>query len=244
MLGPIVHGVVSTVVAMAIVGTGAFFERVETSRTMAQLSVYKMAFESPSQRVEPERRYDGYMRVLDGEWRDMTLVLGTDRGTVEAPRFSRAGAPANVALHVDAGRPFRIMVADDEDVLRERPAGELATVTVEGRMLARGGALLGAALSRGPAGDLTGRLALVALLALAALGAAGLGMGAARSLGPAAPAWQRIGAALLGPAGLVVGGLGVAPWLGAAGAALAALVVSCVAVAVLSKAGEIRKLVE
>ncbi len=241
LLGPLAYAVLTTVLCMAFVATGAYYRRVEDRRPMSEVRVYAAAFETASQRAEPERLHDGYVRVEGGEMRDVGLHFGTDQGTIRSPRFLYRGEPADIALHVRGGEPFRFLVPRD-GVLTTASLDEVRHVVVEGEMLPRGGALLGAALARGTGGDVGPRLGLGALLVLLAVGAGAFGLGAGRSLGAGAPPWARVAVALLPAAGLALAATGLVPWLSAAGGLAAASLASATAVALLIKSGEARKL--
>jgi hypothetical protein len=233
--------VLTTVLCAAFVATGSYYRRIEDGRSLANVRVYAAPFETASQRLEPERLHDGYVRIAEGEMRDHGIHFATDQGIVRTPRFRHHGEPADVALHLRDGVPVRILVPVD-GVLEETDLGEVRNVEVRGQMLPRGGGLLASALSRGTGGDVAPRLALGALLVLLAVCAAAWGLGAARSLRVGAPPWARIAVSLLPAAGLAIAATGLVPWLDPVGGIVAAAAAVVTAGALLVKCGEARRL--
>lgn len=242
MLGVVVHVLVVTLVGMAIVGTGAFSRRVETERRLDEVVWVDSAFETASQRLEADRRWTGYVRILDGALQGEGRELGTERGMIVGPTFAeRDGSPADFGARVSHGHINHFLRTDADGALADVPLAGLSDVRVSGRMLPRGGALVVAALTRA-GGDLTARLGLAALVLLAALAAAAWGIGI-RLLLPKelSESSARIGAGL--PAlGLVFGATGLAPWLGALGTLAVTAAVVVALLGVLSKTRELGKL--
>ena len=165
--------------AAAVVATGALFEPVDTTRPLAGLLVYRGGFETPSQRLEPERRHRGYMRVRDGKMVDVPLRVGDWQGTFQSARFEVDGAPADFALHLDErGRPIRLLLPGEQGALQEAPLSRLQGIVVRGRHLPDGPGLLAEVAARSVAPDAARLLLWVALFAwLAACGGVfGLGL--------------------------------------------------------------------
>lgn len=242
LLDPFAYAVVATLLGAAFVATGAFYTRVEIERPLDDLAIYAIPFETPSQRAEENRLHTGFMRVIDGQMRDLSLELGTERGMVESPRFEIDGRPANMALHVKDGKVFRFLLPGDQGALSEVPRTELARAVVIGRMLPQGGDLFGAALTRGT-GDIGSRLALAALLALAAVAAAAWGYAAARSIPKAsAKRGPRIAIALLPAAGIALAATPAIGWVAAGGLIAAGLLAIVASIALAARATEAAKL--
>jgi AGCS family alanine or glycine:cation symporter len=241
LLGPLAFAVVTTLAILAVVATGTFFRRVHDSRPFADIRVLTVAFETASQRIEPERMHGhsgpAYMRIVDGEARDLSLVVATERGTIVDPKYTFRGRPADVALRLRDGRAVGLL-RPKEGTLSESPLSELRDLRVEGEMLPRGARLYGVALDR--AGTLASRLAFAALLVLCAVGAAAWGMGLGRSLPTGVPAWAPRVVAVVPAAGLALAATGAAPWLPAVGGLAAALVAAVSAVLLMAKAREAR----
>ena len=237
MAGPLVYAVVTTVLCMAFVATGAYWQRVEDRRPVSEVRVYTVAFETASQRAEEDRLYSGYLRIDGGELRDIGPLAGTAQGMIEDPRWLYEGEPANIALHLEDGKPFR-MLRFERGALHEVPASEIADVQVEGEMLPRGGGILASALTRGTDGEIAPRLALGALILLLAVGAGMWGIGAARSLRPGTPVWAATVVAVLPAAGLAAAGAGLGDWLGPIGGLLAAAAATVAAIALLWKSAQ------
>jgi len=241
MLGPLAYAVVTTALCVSFAATGAYYRRVEDSRPLAETKVYRVAFESASQRIEVERLYSGYMRVVDGEARDVGPIVATERGMVRAPRFEDGGEPADVALLFERGRLVRLL-RNRNGVLREEPLESADRVDVVGTMLPRGGALLSRAAARGAGGTFGSRLLLGALLILAAAGAAAWSFSIAASLGPRAAPWARVAVGLLPSAGLGLAATSAAPWLHSAGLIVAAVTAAVVALVLVARAGQAARL--
>jgi len=150
---PLVAALVTTLLGMGIVATGAFYRPLPDQRPLRELSAWTTPFESPGERAEGEGRYTGYMRVVGGAARDLDVDLATDRGMVEGPvRWFLRGVPADLALQVEDGQPVAMLRrAPKTNALGRVPTSELDAVDVEGRMLPRGPGLVLAAL-----GDATG----------------------------------------------------------------------------------------
>ena len=242
MLGVLGHVLCVTLVGMAIIGTGAFSRRIETERRLDELVFVDSAFETASQRLEDDRRWTGYVRVLDGVLQGEGRELATERGMIVGPTFAeRDGSPADFAARVSHGRINHFLRTDADGALSDIALTEMSDVHVSGRMLPRGGALVVAALTRG-GGELGARVGLAALVLLAALAAAAWGLGI-RLLLPKelSESAARVGAGL--PAlGLVLGATGLAPWLGALGSVAVTAVAIVALLGVLSKARELGKL--
>lgn len=230
--GPLFAALMTTLVGAAVLATGAFYRPVPDARSLSELTAWSEAFETASQRAETERRHEGFLRIIEGEARDLDVDLATERGLVEEPHFTVAGAPADVAVQVVGGRPTLPLTPSGAlGVLEKAPVSMLDEVTVEGRMLPRGAGLVLAAVARGTEGGGMPRLLVVALAWLVAVAAAALGHGLAatlRDVGP--PLVARLAPAL--PVLALPTALAAPRWLGAASVAAAAVLAVVAAVAI------------
>jgi len=241
MLPILVHVLVGTLVIMAIGGTNAYARPVQSARSLASVRFYDSAFETVSQRMEPERIWHGFIRVIDGVAQATPLQLGTERGMVEEPRFEEAdGTPGNFAIRVEDGRIARILRPDRDGALSDVDIGQVPAIVVRGRMLPVGGALLAAAMTRG-GGELGSRAALAALMLLAALGAAAMGLGLARMFRARVTENGARAISALPAIGLVLGVTSFGPTLALIGAVVAAVITTVVALGLLLKARELSK---
>jgi AGCS family alanine or glycine:cation symporter len=231
LLGPLLYALVTTLLVMAFVGSGAFFRRVQTERPFRDIAVYEVGFETRSQRDEPERLHSGYLRIVDGEARDITLEFATERAMIDTPRFEFRGRPADVALHLEAGRPQR-MLRPRDGTLTEVSLTEVNDLVISGEMIPRGGPMVVAAMERGSGGDLAARLAFIAVLLLLAVGTGAFGVALSRSLPRGAPKWSTIAIGLLPSAGVALAAAAVVPELAAIGGIAAALSATIAALAV------------
>ena len=241
MLASLAHVVLTTLIGLAIIATGAFSRRTDTERALAEVTLVTEGFETTSQRIEPDRAWDGMLRVIDGEPRATPLHLATERGMIAEPRFVEAdGSPADFLVDVDEGHIRRMLRPDRDGSLAPVDLDEATRVRVRGRMLPRGGALLTATTQRG-GGELLSRLALGALWVLAVLAVVASGLAVSRTLSSRLPEQvARFGAAL--PSlGVLLAASGAAPWLGAVGAIAAGILAVVVALVLAVKANEMRK---
>ncbi|AKF08232.1 alanine:cation symporter family protein [Sandaracinus amylolyticus] len=236
LFGPLLHVVLATVLACAFVATGAFHRRVEGSRALDEITFWRSGFDTVSQRRETDRTFSGTLRVLDGGVLARPLELATERGMIVDPRYvGEDGQPGDFALRVTDGRITALLEPDGEGTLRQVDLARTSRIRVEGAMLPRGGTLVASAMMRG-GGDIASRIALTALLLLAALGAAGWGVAAARSV----PRALAIPAAFLPALGLLLAATGVAPWLATVGSIAGAVLGLVAAIGLLAKLRELR----
>jgi AGCS family alanine or glycine:cation symporter len=243
IFGTLAHVCVVTLVGMAIVGTGAFSRRVEGERRLSEVRWVDSAYETVSQRMEHERDWTGYLRVVDGEMSGDPRPVGIERSMVGTPLFEELdGTPADFALHVTDGEIGRLLRRDADGALDMAPEGEADRILVVGSMLPRGGALLLAAVHRG-GGELAERLLLAALVVLCALLVAAWGLAARSAL--TADLGEGPGRAGLGLAalGLVLGASGIAPFLGPIAAIAGALLAIAAILGLLGKLRELSVLV-
>jgi len=241
MLPVLAHVLIGTLVVLAIGGTNAYARPVQSTRSLAVVGFYDSAFETVSQRMEPERIWHGFIRVIDGVAQATPLQLGTERGMVEEPRFEEAdGTPGNFAIRVEDGRIARILRPDRDGALSDVDIGQVPAIVVRGRMLPVGGALLAAAMTRG-GGELGSRVALAALMLLAALGAAAMGLGLARMFRARVTENGARAISALPAIGLVLGVTSFGPTLALIGAVVAAVITTVVALGLLLKARELSK---
>ncbi|UJR79167.1 alanine:cation symporter family protein [Sandaracinus amylolyticus] len=236
LFGPLIHVVLATMLACAFVATGAFHRRVEGSRALDEITFWRSGFDTVSQRRETDRTFTGTLRVIDGGVLARPLELATERGMITDPRYvGEDGQPGDFALRITDGRITALLVPDDDGTLRQVELARTSRIRVEGTMLPRGGTLVASAMMRG-GGDVASRIALTALLLLAALGAAGWGVAAARSV----PRALAVPAAFLPALGLLLAATGVAPWLAPVGSIVGALLGLVAAIGVVAKVRELR----
>lgn len=241
MLPVLAHVAIATLVGLAIGATSAYARPVESARNLNELRFYDSSFETVSQRMEPERIWHGFIRVLDGVAQATPLELGTERGMVQEPRFEEAdGTPGNFAIQIEDGRVARILRPDRDAALTDAPLSDVSAIVVRGRMLPTRGALFAAAMIRG-GGDLGGRGALAALMLLAALGAAAMGLGLARMFRARVTENGARAISALPALGLVLGATSLGPTLAVIGSIAAAAMLTVVAIAVVWKARELAK---
>lgn len=234
LFGPLIHVVLATLIALAFVSTGAFHRRVEGERGLGEVTFWTSGFETVSQRREADRTFTGVLRIIDGQARARPLELATERGMIVEPRFvSTDGSPGDFALQVRDGRIRSLLLPDDDGTLSEAPIARVAQLRVEGRMLPRGGHLVVAATARA-GGEAASRIALTALLLLAAIGAAGWGVATSRSV----PRALAVPAAFLPALGLLLASTGAAPWLAPLGGVSAGLLAIVAAIGIAAKARE------
>src|SRR5690606_6633107 len=120
---------------------------------------------------------------------------------------------------------------------RRQPLSAVDDITVRGRMLPTGAGLLAQGFEQG-GGPVLARIGLVALLLLAALGAAAFGIGVARTLRAKIPAKHARWTAVIPALGMAVAALGIVPRFGVFGAAIAALLTIVSSLALLARSGE------
>lgn len=243
VLATLGHVVVVTLVGMAIVGSGAFSRRVDTERSLSEVQWVDTDYETVSQRIERERRWTGYIRVVEGEMQGDPRPVGIERSMVVEPRFAEPdGTPADFAVHITEGRIGRLLELDEDGALDMAPPGEADRLLVTGSMLPRGAALLLAAVRRA-GGDLAGELLLAAMVLLSALlvtawgSAARVMLAADLGEGPG-----RVGV-LLAALGLVLGASGIAPFLTPVAGIVGGLLAVAGILAILAKLRELSVLV-
>lgn len=243
LLGPLVYGVLTTVVGLSLVATNAFARPVEGSRPIRDLTFYTVDFDTVSQRQETDRLMDGIFRPTDGDTGVVEVHAGTERGMVLAPRFTDMGEPANIALRIVEGRATEVQRPGPMDGLEAQPESALDDIAITGRMLPRGASLVAAATQRG-GGDVMRRVALAALLLLAALGLMAWGGAIALVLRTRLPANVARFAAVLPAAGLGVSAAGLIPGLSDIGLLIAALLTIITSVVLIVRARDVQKLLE
>jgi AGCS family alanine or glycine:cation symporter len=247
LLSTLGHVVVASAVGLSLLATGAYSRRIEGERSLSETTFVDAAFDTASQRLEDERQWTGYLRVVDGRAQAEPLEGATERGMIDDTHFvGPDGEPGDFALRVRNGRAVLMLVPDDAGALARAEPAQMDRVQVTGRMLPRGGALVAGSMAR-IGGDLTVRLALAVLLVLCAVGAAALGLALGRAFASRVgvqgaravsvlPALALAVAALLGQGGPTDPSLST---LGLLGAGIVALVV---ALAVLAKSVEVARL--
>ncbi len=238
LLGPFLYAIIATLLVMAFVGSGGYYHRADTSRPFSEIRVYGSPFTSQAERDDPGRLHTGYLRIVDGTARDLDLYFATDRGMVRDARFEFRGNPADVALHFTDGRIERMLRPRDGTLVEVDIDRELGDLVIKGRMLPEGGGLLASSFSRGSGADLAGRLALVALLLLLAVGAAAFGLALGRGLPAGAPTWAAPALSLLPAAGIAVAGAAIVPSFGLIGGLAAGLSSAAAAIAIAARARE------
>lgn len=245
LFGTLFHTLVATVVGVALVATGAYSRRVDGERSLREVSFVEAPFETASQRLDPARRWTGYLRVIEGRPQAAPLDAATERGMIRELRYVDAdGSPSDFALRIERGRPTGWLRPDEVGALQRADARDMSEIRVEGAMLPRGASLLASALTRA-GGEPLAAIALGVLLLLAACGAAAFGVGIERSfvarLGEKA---ARV-AALVPPLTLLAGALlagGPAVDALALGLFAAAFTTIAVALGLLAKASEASRL--
>ncbi len=245
ILGTFITVVVATLLVMVGVGTGALGERSEQRRALLDdVRIHRLPAESASQRAEEERLYRGMERIAEGASRNPTLSVATARGMVREPRFVRMQGgeetPADFAMRVDGGRPDRVMLPGRFGALHEADPSVLREIYVEGEMVPDGPTLVDTSLEK--AHDFTPRLALAALLALAAAGFAVWGTGAARTLSPKLPSGLSIAVSALPAIGAGLVAFGLVPWLAPLGGLAVGASVGLTALVLLARSAEVAKL--
>jgi len=246
LLGPLAYGVLATFLGLAFVATGSFHRAVEGERPLREVTAYHVDFDTVSQRLEGgERLFTGFYRVAEGNTGVVATHFGTERGMIRAPRFLDRGEPAELMLRYRAGKVVELQrkSADSLNAFRRQPLSALDEITIEGRMLPRGGTLLAESMTRG-AGPIMARVGLAALLLLAALGAAAWGLGIARTLRSKLPEKVARFAALIPALGVAVAApnmpkRGITP-----SAAIAALLTIVTSLALIARAAEARRITE
>jgi AGCS family alanine or glycine:cation symporter len=237
MIPPLLHVVLATLLGLSFLATGAFHRRVESSRPLSEVTLWRTAFETPSQRDEIDRRWSGTLRVRDGAPLARPLELATERGMITHPRFVQDGsAAADFAVQVRDGRITTLLLPGEHGTLEQAPLSTLSRFEVQGRMLPRGGRLLASSMERA-GGDAAARIALTALLLLASIGAAGWGVATSRTIrGPLS-----VPAAFLPAVGILLAATGVAPWLGPVGAISAGVLSTIAALGIAWSARELSR---
>ena len=235
LLGPLFYGILTTVIGLSLVATNAFSQPVEDTRALGELTFYNVDFDTVSQRREEDRLFRGFIRVENGTTGVIETHIGAERGMVRSPVFEDAGRPGNFALHVTGGRIDSLQKPGALGALELRPFSEIDRITVRGEMLPAGGRLLAASMTRG-GGTITSRVALAALLLLAALGAAAWGLGVQKTLAARIPRKIARAAAILPALGLGVAASGVVPGLGMFGAIVAGVLAAVSAIALIVRA--------
>jgi len=230
LLGALAYGLLTTVLGLSLVATNAFARPVEGERAIRDVTFYRAGFETVSQRTEETRLYRGIIRVQEGETGVVEIHVGTERGMILAPRFEHDGEPADVLLRVDEGRVIEIQRPGAMGALQVAPDAMYDELRVTGRMLPTDGGLLAESFTRG-GGSITSRIALAALLLLAALGAVGWGWGVRKTLAAKVPDPVARFAAVIPALGLALAASGLVPrfdlW-GVIAAGLLAIVTSVV----------------
>jgi hypothetical protein len=224
------------------VATGAFSRRVEDERSLHEARFFDAPFETVSQRLEPERAWTGYVRVIDGRPQADPLEAATDRGMIDDTHFTNAdGTPGDFAFRVSRGEVILMLTPDDHGSLQRQPPERLDDVRVTGNMLPRGGRLLSASMAR-IGGDIPARLALAILLVLAAVGAAAMGLALGRTFEPRVGAQAARALGVVPAIGLAVAASGAVPGLDLLGLGAAGVVAVIASAGILAKSVEISRL--
>ncbi|MCS6856606.1 MAG: alanine:cation symporter family protein [Sandaracinaceae bacterium] len=169
-----------TVLGLAFIGTGAFSQRSQGERGLAEVLFLDAPFESASQRREAERLWTGYLRIQEGRARARPLHIATERGMIDAPEFVDAsGNPADFAARIEKGLVRALLVPDAQGTLSPIAAERIAQFRVRGKMLLRGGALVTNTLQR-IASDLSLRLGIAAAIVLSSIACAAWGLALGR----------------------------------------------------------------
>ncbi|MBX3273589.1 MAG: hypothetical protein KF729_25215 [Sandaracinaceae bacterium] len=241
MLGALGYGALTAVLGLALVATNAFIRPTETTRALADVTFYTAPFETVSQRREQSRRFRGIIRVTEGTTGVVTIHPGVERSMILTPTFEENGEPADVMLRVDGGRVVEVQRPGTLGALETAGPEALRSVRVRGRTTPRGGLLLAEAIAHG-GGSITSRVALAALLLLAALGVAAWGFGVRKTLASKIPDAQARFAAVLPALGLGVAVAGAWADFAAFGLAIGGLLAIAGAIALFAKSSEIAQL--
>ncbi|MGE3636178.1 MAG: hypothetical protein AB7P00_40115 [Sandaracinaceae bacterium] len=243
MLGPLLYGVLSTLLGLSFVATNAFAHPVEGSRRLDEVVFYATEFDTVSQRLEPDRRLPtAILRPMNGETGVVVVHAGTERGMIRSPSFRDRGEPANVAIRVVDGIANEVQRPGAMGALEAAPPSALREVTIEGEMLPRGARLVAASTARA-AGDVLTKATLAALLLLGALAVMAWGRGIRATLeGRVPPAAAAAGAALPAVGVCIAAFVDELDVLTPIGLILAAAVSILVALAAIVRAGEVRGL--
>lgn len=236
LLGALAYGLLTTVLGLSLVATNAFATPVEGSRSIRDVTFYRAGFETVSQRNEQTRRQDGPIRIQEGETGVVEIHVGIERGMVLAPRFEMNGEPANVLLRLDDGEVIEILQPGAMGALQTAPDTIYDELQVTGRMLPTDGRLLAESFTQG-GGAITSRVALAALLLLAALGAVGWGWGVRKTLAARVPAQVARFAAVIPALGLAIAAAGLIPRFDLWGAIAAGLLTIVTSIVLLVLAG-------
>ena len=241
LLPSLAYVLVTTLLGLGLVATGAFSTVADDERPMREVRVYRTGFDTASQRVEADRLYSRAIRVLEGEARMQGLELATDRGMIVSPRFEEDGRPADVAMSFVAGRVCLLQRPDEMGALRNRPIAEVDRIVVRGQMLPRGARLVRAGTDR--AGAWVTQLALWALIVLCGVAMGAWGLAITRTLSVRLPAIGARAAGLLPALGAAVCGLGLAR-LGVVSTLAVALLAVLTALVLLARAPEAARLLQ
>ncbi|MBK8170147.1 MAG: sodium:alanine symporter family protein [Sandaracinaceae bacterium] len=231
MIPPFVFALVTTTLGIAFVATGTYSHTGEDVRPFSDVSVYEVAFESPSQRLEGDGLRSGPMRIRGGQLRDSSLVLATERGIITNPTFTYYGSPADLAIDLSEGRAEHLARYQGL-ALGEIPLAQTAAIMVHGEMLPSGPTLLTRAMARGALRKAGSQLVFAALVMLSILGSAIFGLALMRAAQPfTTRPWLPKLLGVLPALGFGIATLMHAPalsWLGEIGCALASIVVAIV----------------
>lgn len=202
----------------------------------------RMSAESASQREESNRRYEGYVRVVDGEPRNPLLSFAHPRGMISEPHFQQldaAGewASADFAFHatLDGGLDRLMTRESRETPLQHGTWDQWHQIAIRGEAVPSGPDLVAATF--GPMAP----IAAVLLALLTSLTVAGFGVALGRGLPPERSELARGLAVLPALAGLPA--LTASPTLLAfalpLGLAVLALHAIVVSLAIVANAGEL-----
>ena len=241
MLGALGYALLTTFVGLSLIATNAFATPTEGSRSVDEVRFYRTSFDTVSQREEASRFFSGIIRVQEGETGVVEIHAGTERGMILAPSFEDGGEAADVMLRVSDGRVVEIQRPGTMGALEVAPDSAFDEVTIHGRMLPRGGALIAASMTEG-GGSVVSRVALAALLLLALLGAVGWGLGVRRTLGARLPDKSARFTAIVPALGLALAAAGVLRGFEGIGLIAAGLLASVAAIGLIVRAKEIGQL--
>lgn len=268
LLGPILYGALTTIVAFSAIATGAFMTRVLDTRPASEVTGYRVGFETVSQRMEESRLFSGLLRIDDGDPGVLRAEMATERGMIEshftdpsektppteettgrpdkrlmyAFWFDR-GEPADILLRFEDGRPVELQSRGSVGALERRDLVDLNEVTIRGEMLPRGVRLFELGIERG-SNRIVALIAIGLLLLLASLGAAAWGIGVARTLRAKVPEKIARFTAVIPALGLAVAAFDVIPSFAILGGFFAGLLVIATSIALIWRAREVGQLAE
>lgn len=162
MLEPFIDTLcVCTLTALAILSTGVWQDRIETTWPAAELRFFEREVSTPEQAAESNNFFDGIVRVRAGSPLG-TLYMFEGRSTIDMARFEVDREPFDGVLQLRQGQVVTAMSARADRGLAAADPVPLERLRLRGRALVSGPTLTAAAFGRAfPGGQLLVTLALV-----------------------------------------------------------------------------------